>query len=163
MTTTSSLENRPSVASGWQRFLTAKNWLFVTVIVGILVSGYLSYVRLTATISTCIAGGVFDCNVVQNSIYSTFLGIPIAYLGLGLYLLIGLLLVLEYRVGILASDGRLIVFGLALFGWIYSMWLVYAQFVLLQALCSWCLLHEANFTVLFGLVVYRLVQELREA
>jgi len=36
---------------------------------------------------------------------------------------------------------------------------VYVQFVLLAALCPWCLSHEINFTILFGLICLRLYRE----
>lgn len=134
----------------------------ISVAVGLFISGYLSYLKLATAPAACIAGGPFDCNLVLNSLYSTFLGIPIAYLGFGLYLIIGSLLLLEDRISILQTDGRLILFGLALFGWIYSMWLVYVQFFVLQALCPWCLSHEANFTILFFMTSLRLWREIRQ-
>jgi uncharacterized membrane protein len=57
----------------------------------------------------------------------------------------------------------LMFFALALFAWIFSMYLVYIQFFVLEALCPWCLAHEANFTVLFAVTAFSFVRDMREA
>jgi uncharacterized membrane protein len=141
-------------------FITARNIQLVSVLFGLLVSGYLSYLKITDVPSVCIQGGPFNCSVVLNSVYSEFAGIPIAYLGFLTYVIIGVVLLFENRVGFIQEYGRLIVFGVGLFAWMFSMWLVFVQFFLLQALCPWCLSHEANFTILFGFICYRLYKDM---
>ena len=133
---------------------------FLFVIVGLVVASYLSYLKLTDVAAVCVEAGAFDCNVVLNSRYSELAGVPIAYLGLAVYVIIGALLLLEPRVAFLREHGTLVVFGIGLFAWLFSMWLVYVQVGLLQALCPWCLTHEANFTLLFGTIVYRVYRTL---
>jgi uncharacterized membrane protein len=128
----------------------------ILVVIGIAVSGYLSYVKLTEVPMQCVAGGLFNCEVVQNSAYSRMFGIPIAWLGLGTYLVIGALMLLEKRVAFLREYGLMLTFGVVLFASLYSWYLVYLQFAVLQALCPWCLLHEANITVLFIITLLRL-------
>lgn len=130
------------------------------VLIGLLVAGYLSYLKLAEAPAVCVETGPFDCNVVLNSQYSELGGVPIAYLGFAVYAVIGAVLVLERRVKWLREWGRLLSFGIGLFAWLFSMWLVYAQFVLLEALCPWCLTHETNFTVLFALICYRVYREI---
>jgi uncharacterized membrane protein len=122
---------------------------FVLVAIGIAITAYLSYVKLTDTNAVCIEGGAVSCEVVQNSSYSKLLGIPIVYLGLLAYLGLGALLVLENRIGLLRENGALIVFGITLFAFMFSAWLVYLQFFQLKALCPWCLGHELTMTILF--------------
>lgn len=130
------------------------------VVIGLVVASYLSYLKLTDVPAVCVQGGPFNCNVVLNSRYSELAGIPIAYLGLAVYVIIGALLLLETRVEFLRENGSLLIFGIGLFAWLFSMWLVYVQVGLLQALCPWCLAHELNFTILFGTIVYRVVRSL---
>ncbi|MCY4146343.1 MAG: vitamin K epoxide reductase family protein [Chloroflexi bacterium] len=130
------------------------------VVVGLVVAAYLSYLKLTDLAAVCVEAAAFDCNVVLNSRYSELAGIPIAYLGFGVYAIIGALLLMETRVVFLRENGSLLMFGLGLFAWLFSMWLVYVQVVLLQALCPWCLAHELNFTILFGTIVYRVLRTL---
>jgi len=139
-----------------QSRFSARNLSFVTLFFAILVSGYLSYLKLDNTPAVCIQGSVFDCNTVLNSVYSEFAGIPIAWLGLGTNLLIVALLLLENRIGFLRDNGVALVFGVVLFAFIYSVYLVYVQAVLIQAYCPWCLTHEALIAVLFVFSAWRL-------
>lgn len=128
----------------------------VLVVFGLFVSGYLSYVKLTNVPMACAANSVFNCDVVQNSTYSRMFDIPIAWLGFATYIIIGILLLMQNRVAFLQEYGMLILFGIVLFAWVYSMYLVYLQFFVLRALCMWCLMHEANFTILFIVTTLRL-------
>ena len=144
-------------------FITARRLQKLSVLFGLLVSGYLSWLKLTDVPSVCIQNGPFNCDAVLNSIYSEVGGIPIAWLGFVIYLLIGFIILFEDRIELLRQYGRLIGFGVGLFAWLFSMWLVFVQVVLLQALCPWCLSHEANFTILFALICYRLYREMRDA
>ena len=129
------------------------------IVIGLLVAGYLSYLKLVDAPAVCVESGPFDCNVVLNSQYSELSGVPIAYLGFAVYAAIGLVVLLETRLDFLRQFGSLITFGIGLFAWLFSMWLVYVQFALLQALCPWCLTHETNFTILFALICYRVYRE----
>src|SRR4051812_20568925 len=113
----SSFENAQSsevVTSGKSR-----DWLYtisvVLVVIGIIISGYLSYVKLTDVPMVCVAGSVFNCEVVQNSVYARLFNIPIAWLGLATYLVIGALLLLQNRVAFLREYGVMIQFGIILF------------------------------------------------
>jgi uncharacterized membrane protein len=128
----------------------------VLVVIGVLISGYLSYAELTDTSTVCIESGAFDCDAVQSSVYSTLMGIKITYLGFATYVGLLVLLLLEPRVGILREYGAMIVFGITLFAFMYSMWLVYVQAVYLQAYCQWCLSHELTMTILFIVSALRL-------
>jgi uncharacterized membrane protein len=75
-------------------------------------------------------------------------------------LVIGALLLLQNRIGFLQEYGVMIQFGIIMFAFLFSMWLVYVQFFRLQALCPWCLSHEANMTVLFAVSIVRLKRNL---
>ena len=141
-------------------YITVRNIQLLLILFGLLVSGYLSYLKITDVPSVCIHGGPFDCSVVLNSVYSEFAGIPIAYLGFLTYVIIGLVILFENRVEFFQEYGKLIAFGVGLFAWMFSMWLVFVQFFLLQALCPWCLSHETNFTILFGFICYRLYKDM---
>lgn len=145
-------------ARGHKR-ITLRGMQFLLVLVGLFIAGYLSYLKLAAAPAACVDAGPFDCNVVLNSQYSELAGLPIAYLGLGVYALIGLVMLFERRLSFLEQYGSLLIFGIGLFAWLFSMWLVYVQFFLLEALCPWCLSHEANFTLLFLTIAWRVYRE----
>lgn len=129
----------------------------VLVVLGLIISGYLSYVKLTEVPMVCVQNStVFNCEVVQNSAYSRIAGIPIAWFGFAVYAILFGLLLLEDRVPFLRENGIILVFGITLFAWLYSVYLVYLQFFVLQALCPWCLAHETVMTLLFILTCLRL-------
>ncbi len=143
---------------GISRLLTLKAFQLVSILAGIVVSGYLTYVKATGVAMACVQGSAFNCDRVQNSAYSEMFGIPVAYMGLALYLVLGAIILLEQRVNLLAEHGQIIVLGLSVFGWLFSMYLVYIQFFVLEALCPWCLAHEAIFTVFFGVTILRYIR-----
>ena len=132
------------------------------VAVGLFISGYLTIVKLTSAEVLCVDGGIFDCAAVENSQWATMFGIPVAILGLLGYASIGVLLILEnfspaaYRPALQVAT-----FAIVLISWLFSMWLVYVQAIILHAFCQWCLAHELNITILFGIVSYRLWQALK--
>ncbi|MEO8608867.1 MAG: vitamin K epoxide reductase family protein [Chloroflexota bacterium] len=129
----------------------------ILVIVGLAISGYLSYVKLTEVPIVCVANSeVFNCEVVQNSAYSRIAGIPVAWFGFAVYVVLFGLLLLENRIEFLRQNGILVMFGITIFAWLYSMYLVYLQFFVLKALCPWCLGHEATMTLIFIVACLRL-------
>ncbi len=137
MMTTSNLMN-PS-ESKTQRQFTLRHLAIVFEVLALLVTGYLTYSRFTNVATACLSGGVFNCEVVTNSVYSTIIGIPVAYLGFGLHIVIFSILLLQPRVSFLKEYGSLLIFGLGLFGFMFHCYLTFASVVWIQALCPWCL------------------------
>ena len=142
----------------------SRDWLYtislVLVIIGIVISGYLSYVKLTESQAVCVGGGAFNCEVVQNSVYAKLFNIPIAYLGLATYLVLGALLLLQNRIAFLQEYGVMLQFGIIMFAFLFSVWLVYLQAFQLKAFCTWCLSHEVTMTLLFLVSIPRLKRSL---
>lgn len=130
----------------------------ILVVVGLLISGYLSYVQWQDLPITCTAGAEGGCETVQVSAYAELWGIKIAYLGLATYLVIGALLLLETRrdIPIFGEYAFMLNYGVVLFAFLYSMYLVYVQAFVLEAFCQWCLAHEVIMTLLFGVMTLRL-------
>ena len=116
---------------------------------GLAISLYLSYVKLADAEVVCAASGPINCEVVQNSVWSRLAGVDVALLGALAWLVMGAILLLETRVDLLAGHGALLVFGISLFGFLFSMWLIYVQGGILQAWCLWCLAHELVMTLMF--------------
>ena len=139
-----------------------RNIALVLVVFGLLVSGYLSYVKLTNAPMVCPTGegSAFNCEVVQNSIYAYMppkSGIAIAWLGFATYVVIGGLILFEKRIPLLREWSIPITFGIVTFAFLFSMYLIYVQAVLLKAFCMWCLMHEINMTILFIVTIIRLI------
>ena len=133
------------------------------IVVGILVTSYLSYLKLTDEISICLSGGMINCEAVLNSRFSEIMilggRVPIAYLGLLVYLVLLAIWFWESR-----NENAIaltLFFGLSTFAWLYSMYLVYLQFFVLRAACPWCLTHEANITLLFIITLLGLRRKIK--
>ena len=137
-------------------------WLLslITLAFAIGVSGYLSWLKFDDVEAVCVSGGAFDCGTVLNSVYSEIQGIPIAYLGLLTNLIVVGLLLLESRIGVLREYGPTLVFGVVLFAFVFSVYLVYIQAAVIVAYCPWCLTHEALIALLFGFSGWRLYKNL---
>lgn len=140
---------------GASRF-SARSMSFVVLFFAILVSGYLSWLKISNEAAVCVKGGRFDCGTVLNSVYSEIGGVPIAWLGLATNLIVVVLLLLETRVDFVRDYGVTMVFGVVLFAFLFSVYLVYVQAALIKAYCPWCLSHEALITILFLLSARRL-------
>lgn len=140
--------------------ITLTSLIWISLVFGILVTSYLSYLKAAAVPAVCVVGGAFNCGAVLNSAYSVFMGIPIAYLGLLMYLTLAVILFFERRIPFLQEYGKILMFGIGLFAWMFSMYLVYLQFFVLGALCPWCLSHEANMTILFAMLCLRLWRDM---
>lgn len=114
---------------------------------GIAVAGYLSYVSYNHEALTCSIG---DCATVQASDYATLMGVPIALLGLGMYLgVLGLgalrLVQPDYK-----DVATFSIFAIVVAGAIYAGYLTYLEIWVIEAICQWCVI-SALLTV--GLVV----------
>lgn len=136
----------------------ARNLSFLVLIIAMGVSGYLSYLKIDTSASpACSVGEVFDCGTVLNSVYSEILGVPIAWLGFGVNVLVFIVLLLEPRIPFLKQYAVPIAFGVLLFAFLFSVYLVYVQAFLITKYCPWCLSHEALVTIVFLLSVKRLL------
>jgi uncharacterized membrane protein len=91
-------------------------------------------------------------------VYSELGGVPIAYLGLATNIIVLTLLFLERRSDFVREYGVMLEFGVVLFAFLFSVYLVYIQAFVIAAYCPWCLTHEALITILFILTSWRMWQ-----
>ena len=119
----------------------------ILALLGVGISGYLTYVKLSATQAVCL--GLGECETVQNSPYSVILGIPIAILGLLTYLaIIALWWWSQDEQRPYADLTPMLLFGITLFGFLYSAYLTYLELFVLKAICPWCVASAILMTVL---------------
>lgn len=123
--------------------------------IGAVDSIYLSYSKLADQEVFC--GSYGGCETVNNSSYAEIAGIPIAILGIGTYLFIIGLLYLEQRSRFWKEWSPMLVFGITLFGVIYSAFLTYVEIAILRAICPYCVISALAMLALFVLSVLRLV------
>jgi len=131
---------------------------FVTTVVGLLDSIYLSYIKLTHTEAFC--AGIGECDIVNTSPYSEIAGIPMALLGASAYVALVILLIVEGRRGFWKNNSLLIFFGMTLIGLLYSAYLTYIEVAVINAICPFCVLSAVAMLVLFVVSILRLRRQL---
>ncbi len=118
-------------------------------LIGLIISGYLVWSEATNVATICPQTGGFNCDLVQNSIYSRVGPIPVAVLGLLGYLAILVCLLVETRLSLLVERGRLIIFAMTLVGFLFSLYLTAMEAFVLHAWCVWCVGSAITMTLLF--------------
>jgi uncharacterized membrane protein len=131
--------------------LTKKAPLIITwiaTLAGILDAGYLSYQKLTQSPVYCTPG-IGNCNAVDSSSYSVLFGIPVAYLGLFMYLVVLFLLVFGESIKPLKPYALYLMFGLSFFSFLFSLYLTYLEIWVIKTICEWCIISAFLVTVIF--------------
>ena len=125
-------------------------------IVGLLVSIYMTIYKVTSNDGMCLGSG--DCSTVNASRYSEVNGIPVAAVGVIGYLAILAVHYFEDRSSFFKKNGTLMVLGMALTGFLFTVWLIYVELVLLKAICPFCVASQVVMTLIFILAIIRLVK-----
>jgi uncharacterized membrane protein len=119
---------------------------------------YLTYVEVTG--SRAICGPVGDCNAVQTSPYAKLFGfLPVAWLGAAGYLtILAGWLWRHVRQDALAKAAGPSMYGMALFGTLFSIYLTYLELFVIHAVCVWCLFSAVIITALMLLTLPSITQ-----
>ena len=136
-------------------------WLYrisvVLVVIGLLVSIYMTIYKATSNDALCLGSG--DCSTVNASRYSEVYGIPVATVGIAGYFAILLVFWYERRDKFFEKNGPMLVFGLALTGFLFTVYLIYVEFALLRAYCPFCLTSQVAMMIIFIISIIRLVRQ----
>jgi uncharacterized membrane protein len=136
-------------------------WLYrvsvALVILGLAVSIYMTIYKLTSNNAMCLGSG--DCSTVNASRYSEVYGIPVAVFGVLGYLAILATLYFENRNSFFKQNSTLMIFGMALTGFLFTAWLIYVEVALLKALCPFCVTSQTAMTIIFIISVIRLIRQ----
>jgi uncharacterized membrane protein len=126
-------------------------------ILGLLVSIYMTIYKVTNNEAMCIGSG--GCSVVNASRYSEVNGIPVALIGVGGYAAILALLFLEQRPGFFQENGTMMLFGISLVGFLFTLYLIVVEVFFIKAYCPFCLTSQGVMTIIFILSVARMVKQ----
>ena len=148
---------------------TRPGWLapvsVVLAVVGLIVSAYLTFEHFTANATlACSIGGIVDCAKVTTSAWSTFMGVPVALLGLLFFVVtLGLCLPQVWRRPEPWLDA--VRLGWLTVGLGMALYLVWAELYRIHAICLWCtVVHVVTFllwiVVLFGQILSTPADEL---
>jgi uncharacterized membrane protein len=142
------------------------NWMELAIpvlaLIGLGVAGYLTYVETQLAEAFC--GPVGDCNAVQSSPYARIFGvIPIGLLGV-----IGYVTILavwswgRFRDDRWSQYAYRVIFVLALFGTVFSLYLTYLEPFIIKAVCMWCLSSAVIMTLIMLLSLFPAIREAQE-
>ena len=136
-------------------------WLYrislILVIIGLAVSVYMTIYKATSNDALCLGSG--DCSTVNASRYSEVYGIPVASVGIAGYFAMLLLHWYERRDKFFKKNAPMMLFGLALTGFLFTVYLVYVEFAVLKAFCPFCLTSQAAMTIIFIISIIRLIRQ----
>ncbi|MEK7102029.1 MAG: vitamin K epoxide reductase family protein [Patescibacteria group bacterium] len=105
-------------------------------LLGILISGYSWYQHYGADTGTfCDISTTFSCSVVNRSIYSKFLGVPVAAIGFAGYALL-------LALALMKKPLWRYVFAAGIMGTIFSAYLTWIEFATLKTFCVLCLISQ---------------------
>lgn len=134
------------------REIASASWLIPLLsLLGMAVAIYLTVIELSGDRAVC--GPVGDCNTVQQSPYAFLFGLlPVGALGVIGYALILLAWATARLLPGRAHDtAQLILFGLTLFGTLFSVYLTFLEPFVIGATCAWCLTSAVLQTALLWL------------
>lgn len=104
-----------------------RKWILILTFLGIIVSSYLTYYRVTTNPLTCNFG---SCDIVQKSEYSVMMGVPVSVLGMIYYVML-LILLFKFR-GIFTKLW-------VIWGVLFSTYLTVIEIFVIKAICGWCI------------------------
>ncbi|HLI52267.1 MAG TPA: vitamin K epoxide reductase family protein [Thermomicrobiaceae bacterium] len=108
----------------------------VLAVIGVGVAGYLTYIHYNMSVLICTPGG--GCDTVQNSKYAVVGGIPVAVLGLLMYLAILAFGIIRRVQHDFYAPATMAAFAVALGGVAYAAYLTYLEIYVIHAICEWC-------------------------
>lgn len=142
--------------------LNLRSIMMVLSIIGLVDSLYLYIIKITNNKNLCLQG-IGDCWSVNISRFSEIAGVPISLLGAGAYLTLIILIFLEGRYSFFEQNSPLLIFGITLFGVIYSLYLTYIEIYVIKAICPFCVISAVVMVFLFALAISHLVKTNQQA
>ncbi len=116
---------------------------------GLGITGYLSWEKLSGGAPACVIGG--GCATVQNSEYAQIAGVSLSYLGFITYAVMLLSAILP------GFPGRLLGIVTSVGGVLFSLWLLYAELFLIEAICPWCMASLVVMILALGVAIWRII------
>jgi uncharacterized membrane protein len=110
---------------------------FALSLIGLALSTYLTITHFRPADLVCTENGVFNCSLVTNSGESRFIGIPVAFLGLGTYVVMTVLnspwmwRARNYWIHVAR-------YVLSIVSMCFVLWLLSAELLIIKSLCLYC-------------------------
>lgn len=132
--------------------MTKRMLMAIIALVGLMIGVYLTLYKYGVVGE--LACSVGSCERVQTSKWSTFLGLPVATWGIGFYASVLALAFAGVQARFAESRGVALAL-LLLTGWgvVFSSWLTYLEWRVINAWCQWCVISAVLVSVLFLLAL----------
>ncbi|MGD0691487.1 MAG: vitamin K epoxide reductase family protein [Acidimicrobiales bacterium] len=131
---------------------------FILSLIGLALSTYLTITHFRPADLFCTENGVFNCGLVTNSGESRFIGIPVAFLGLGTYVVMTVLnspwmwRAKNYWIHVAR-------YVLSIVSMCFVLWLITAELLIIKSLCLYCTgVHIVTFALFIVLTQVSLPQ-----
>ncbi|MGC1378793.1 MAG: vitamin K epoxide reductase family protein [Anaerolineales bacterium] len=120
----------------------------ITVVGGLVVAGYLTFIESTGTQASC--GPLGHCAQVQQSSYAILFGIlPIGVFGLvGYIAVLAAWLVWQFGPVAMKKLGAIVTWGMCIFGVLFSAYLTFLEPFVIGATCMWCISSAVSMIIL---------------
>jgi uncharacterized membrane protein len=125
-------------------------------VIGMIDAAYLTWIKFSHTEAIC---GLGSCSEVNSSVYSEINGVPIAVLGLGAYIVIVAIHLLEDQRNWIGDNALMLIFGLTLIGVLYSAYLTFIEVWVLRAICPYCVISAVVITLMFIISIMRTLRD----
>jgi len=133
--------------------MTRRMLMAIIALVGLMIGVYLTLYKYGVVGE--LACSVGSCERVQTSKWSTFLGLPVATWGIGFYASVLVLAFAGVQARFAESRGMALAL-LLLTGWgvVFSSWLTYLEWRVINAWCQWCVISAVLVALLFLLALF---------
>ncbi len=96
-----------------------------------------------------------ECDLVTQSRYSKFLGVPVEKLGMVYYTLVVAVYALHgFLPGLLSNTVMFLMTGVTIGAFVFSLYLIFIQAFVLRKWCTWCIFSACFSTFIFATAVY---------
>lgn len=137
--------------------LSQRSLSIILSVIGLVDAIYLYIIKISNNKNLCLQG-IGDCWSVNISRFSEVGGIPISLFGAAAFLAIIVLIWLEGKNQFIDQYGPTLIFGITLFGTIYSIYLTYVEIYILRAICPFCVISAVMMVSLFVIAVTRIIK-----
>ncbi len=134
-----------------------KKLIIIVSILGFIDATYLLIIKLTSIKALCVPG-LGDCWSVNTSAYSEWNGIPISVFGMLAYIAILLITTFGSQIEFFKPYGPIFTLGIALSGFIFSIYLTYLQIAVIKAICPFCIISATTMSTVFVLSIIQFLK-----
>lgn len=122
--------------------------VLISSIGGLAVAGYLTFIETTGASVACGPSG--GCDTVQNSRYATLFGfLPVGVLGLmGYIAILACWIALHFGPSAIRKLASISLWGMCIFGVLFSIYLTFLEPFVIGATCMWCILSAVLMIIL---------------